>query len=203
MRDAAPGRHPIHITGEDFLHCAEAIAVLQRAREKIGHRRERNMRVRPHVDAIPGRELRRTHVIEKNERPHHLASAGRQYAAHHEAAEVSLARINYLQDRHGWSRGRIRWRSLCHLRMGSSSPYSAVRRRPRSTVRRRVVILYFPHVVLTSSVKTSKHHRFYRQNDPGAHSRGLGARPTNDAILSGCCGIARRDVTWSRRRTTQ
>src|SRR5882724_11723263 len=101
MRNAAPGRHPVHVAGADLLHRAEAVAMLQGTREQIGHRRKRNMGVRPHVDPTSACESRRAYMIEKNERPHHLPDPGRQHAAHDETAEVALARINHMQNRHG------------------------------------------------------------------------------------------------------
>ena len=70
--------------------------MLQRAGEKIGHGGKRNVRMRPHVDPVPRRELRRTQVIEKNERPDHLPALGRQHPPHDEAAEVALARTDHL-----------------------------------------------------------------------------------------------------------
>ena len=52
--------------------------------------------MRPHVDPVTRLKLRRTHVIEENERPHHLASFGGQHPAHKEAAEITLPRLNQL-----------------------------------------------------------------------------------------------------------
>jgi hypothetical protein len=49
------------------------------------------MRMRSDVDPRAPRELRRTQVIEKYERPDHLQAARWQYAAYHKAAEVTFA----------------------------------------------------------------------------------------------------------------
>ena len=42
---------------------------------------------------LPGSELRRTHVIEEDERPDHLVRMARQQAAHLEAAEILGVRL--------------------------------------------------------------------------------------------------------------
>ena len=46
------------------------------ALEQIGHRRQRDVRMRPHVDAVPRREVGRPHVIEEDERPDHAPLDG-------------------------------------------------------------------------------------------------------------------------------
>ena len=56
--------------------------------EEIAHSRQPDMRMRPHIDTLPEQELRRSELIEEDERPDHLAACGRQGAAHAEAAEV-------------------------------------------------------------------------------------------------------------------
>lgn len=90
MHNAAAGRHPVYVPGPDFLHGAQAVAVFQLARKEIGYRRQGDMRVRPHVDPGSRFEDRRSQVIEKYERSHHLASREGQHPAHHEAAQVAL-----------------------------------------------------------------------------------------------------------------
>jgi len=45
------GLHPIHITGADFLHRAQAVAVLQGPGEEISHCQRAQYAGRPHVDS--------------------------------------------------------------------------------------------------------------------------------------------------------
>ena len=87
-----PGDHPVHRAGMDDLVGAEAVAVLELALEEVGDGGEPDVRVRPHVDALAGDELRRPGLVEEDERPDHLPLRRRQRAAHLEAAEVAGAR---------------------------------------------------------------------------------------------------------------
>ncbi len=50
------------------------------------------MRMRAHVDPLPRGEAHRPHLIEEDERAHHLPPAMGQGAAHLEAAEVAGTR---------------------------------------------------------------------------------------------------------------
>ncbi len=102
MGDAAPGGHPIHIARPDRLHIAEAVAMDDLAGEEIGHGGEPDMRVRPHVEAVPALEQRRSHCVEEDEGPDHAAVDERQHAAHLEAVtEVAGARDDRHLDRIG------------------------------------------------------------------------------------------------------
>ena len=96
MRDAAPRAHPIDVSRTDLAHVAETVAMLERSGEQIRHRGECDMRMRPDVDSLARLELRRPHVIEEDERAHHLTALGRQYSAHDEAPEITLPRIHQL-----------------------------------------------------------------------------------------------------------
>ena len=66
VHDAAPGRHPVDGAGLDALHRAGGVAVQHRAFEQVGHGRQADVRVRPHVVVVagprrrPGRSGRRT-----------------------------------------------------------------------------------------------------------------------------------------------
>ena len=60
--------------------------------EQIGDGGKPDMGMRAHVDALPGDELHRSHLVEEDERADHLPLAMRQRAAHLEAAEVAGAR---------------------------------------------------------------------------------------------------------------
>ena len=88
MHNALARGHPVDIAGFDALHGAEAVAVDDRALEKIGDRRKADMRVRPDIDALARGKCRRTEVVEKNERPDHLRGKGRQQALNLESTEV-------------------------------------------------------------------------------------------------------------------
>jgi len=55
--------------------------------------------MRPHVDALPGQEFGRAHLVEEDERPHHLPRLRGQRAAHLEAAQIARARHDHGLDR--------------------------------------------------------------------------------------------------------
>ena len=99
VHDAAAGHHPVDRAGADRLRRAEAVAVHDLAVEEVGHRRERDVRMRPHVDALAGRELARPHVIEEDERSDEAPLDGGQEAPHGEAAEI--ARPSVEDEEHG------------------------------------------------------------------------------------------------------
>ena len=71
MYDPGARRHPVQFAGTDRLLVAEVIAVHELAVEQERHRRQPDVRVRANVDAVTRLELRRTHVIEKDEGPDH------------------------------------------------------------------------------------------------------------------------------------
>ncbi len=92
MRHAVPGDHPVDLARVDHLVGAERVPVLEPAAIEIGHGRQPDMRMRAHVDTVPGQEVRRPHLVEEDERPHHLPLWRWQSAAHLEAAEITGAR---------------------------------------------------------------------------------------------------------------
>ena len=72
------------------------------------------MRVRAHIDPLPGQKFRRTHLIEKDEGPDHLALHRRQRPAHLEPAQIPGARhndgfdgIHGIADRDSWIKKRV------------------------------------------------------------------------------------------------
>ena len=73
---------------------AERIAMIDCAGEQIGDSGEVDMGVRPHVDAGAGRQRRRPHLVEEDERPDRGALTVRQGAVDLEAAEVVRDRGN-------------------------------------------------------------------------------------------------------------
>src|SRR5206468_7150769 len=93
MGDAAPRRHQIHRSRHDLLDIAFAVAMQDRAIEKIGDGREPDMGMRPHIHPLPGNELHWAEMIEEDERANHLAPTMRQCPAHVEAAtQIAHAR---------------------------------------------------------------------------------------------------------------
>jgi seryl-tRNA synthetase len=82
--------------GNDLHRIALAVAMHHLAVEQVGHGRKPDMGMRAHVHPLPGNELHRAEMVEKDERPDHLALGMRQGTAHLEAAaKVAGARHNY------------------------------------------------------------------------------------------------------------
>ena len=92
MHDAAPGRHPVHRARMDRGLHPEVVAVDDFTVVKISESREPDMRMRPHVEAVPALEFRRAEMIEEHERPDGAARAMRQRPAHRKSVEVDAAR---------------------------------------------------------------------------------------------------------------
>ena len=101
VRDPAARRHPVDVARPDRLHRAEAVAVEDLAVEEIRHRREPDVRMRPHVEPLARREARRPHVVEEDERPDHLLRDRRQHAPDGEAADVARVGAEEVLDRGG------------------------------------------------------------------------------------------------------
>src|SRR5260221_3642512 len=95
VRDAAACGHPVDRAGLDVLHRADAVAVHELSFEKVGHRRQPDMRVRTDIGVLEGLELLRTEMIEEKERPHGLPFRGRQKAANLEMADWAQPRLQY------------------------------------------------------------------------------------------------------------
>ena len=94
VHDAAAGRHEVHGTGLDELPIAQAVAVHDLAFEEVSDRREPDVRMRAHGDAVVRRKHGGPHVIEEHERPHHAPFRRGQYAANVEFAEAAHARLD-------------------------------------------------------------------------------------------------------------
>jgi hypothetical protein len=88
VRDAPPGGHPVHVARADRLPAAERVAMEDLAVEQVGDGGEPDMRVRPHVEPLSGKELARPHLVEEDEGADHLPLLRGQGAAHLEAAHV-------------------------------------------------------------------------------------------------------------------
>src|SRR3546814_20604965 len=71
MDDAAARSHQVARAGTDRGEGAEAVAMVDRAFEKIGDGREVDMWVRAHVHALPDVEMRRAELVDEDEGPDH------------------------------------------------------------------------------------------------------------------------------------
>src|SRR5205085_1050938 len=67
VHDAASGGHPVDRAWMDRRIHTQIVAVNDFAVVKIRERRQADVRMRPHVDALPALELRGTEMIEKHE----------------------------------------------------------------------------------------------------------------------------------------
>jgi hypothetical protein len=79
--DAASGGHPVDVTRPNGLVRSEAVAVNALAVEQVGHRREADMRMRPHINALPRSEIRGRHVIKEDEQADQALRRRRQHAS--------------------------------------------------------------------------------------------------------------------------
>ncbi len=98
VRDAASGRHPVHLAGADDLQRAQAVAVRDLAAEQIAHRGQADVRVRTHVGGavVLRRQRHRAGVVQEHEGADVTALRERQHAPHLEAmTEVGGAGIDH------------------------------------------------------------------------------------------------------------
>jgi hypothetical protein len=111
VRDAAAGRHPVHLPRADRHDAAEAVAVQDGALEQVAHGGQPDVRVRAHVQALARGELHGAELVEEHERPDRAPRGAGQRAVHEKAvAEVGRMGRDHL---HGgpaerWL-GRLRW----------------------------------------------------------------------------------------------
>ena len=89
------GGHQVHRAGGDVERVALAVAMGDAAIEQVGDGRQADMRVRPHVHALAGHELHRSHLVEEDEGANHLPLHLRQRAADREAAQVAHSRHHH------------------------------------------------------------------------------------------------------------
>ena len=118
MNDAAAGGHPIDGAGSDRHGAAEAVAMHDLAIEQICHRRQADMRMRPHVDAVANAKDRRAEMIEENERPDHARARRWQSAPDLQAAEIDRTRHDDLRNRiarSGVAEDRVLGRKETHI----------------------------------------------------------------------------------------
>ena len=101
MGDAPARRHPVDVARPDRLQRAQAVAMQDLALEQVGHGGEPDMRMRTDVQASSQDELRRTHLVEEDERADHLLARRRQGAAYLEPAQIAGARHDHRFDQVG------------------------------------------------------------------------------------------------------
>jgi hypothetical protein len=114
MHDAAPGRHQVDVTRMDRDRATKAVAMHDLAVEQEGDGGKPDMRMRPHIDTLPGAELDRPEMVEEDERPDHPPLDVRQRTAHREAAKIDAARHDHEVD--GIARRRVAGRGVLHGR---------------------------------------------------------------------------------------
>src|SRR6476661_8600466 len=91
--DSPTRGHPVDSAGLDALFGTKAIPVQERTFEQIGDGRQADMRMRPHVDTAACRKLRRSHVVEKNERTDHSVWMAWQQSPDFESPKVLRVRL--------------------------------------------------------------------------------------------------------------
>jgi hypothetical protein len=95
MSDATPGGHEIHRARRNLKRVSFAVAMYNSPVKQVGDRGEPDMGMGPDVQAMSSKELRRPHLIEKDEWPNHLTLIARQSAAHFKAvAQIADSRNN-------------------------------------------------------------------------------------------------------------
>jgi hypothetical protein len=95
VRNAAHGGHENHRPGGNLERIALAVAMHDSAVEKIGDGRKPDVGMPANVHALACDELRRSHLIEEDERTDHLAFGVRQRTVHGKtAAQIAHARNN-------------------------------------------------------------------------------------------------------------
>jgi hypothetical protein len=62
--------------------------------EEIGHCGKSDMWMGPHIDTLSGHQFSWTHLVEKNERPDHLALRGRKHAPYLETTQLAGTRYD-------------------------------------------------------------------------------------------------------------
>ena len=72
MHNALARRHPVQFSGLDGLVIAQIVLVLDHAIIDPGDGGKANMRMRPHVHALPRLHQHRAKLVKENEWPHHL-----------------------------------------------------------------------------------------------------------------------------------
>ncbi len=99
VHDASARSHPVHLARTDRDEGTETVPVRNLAVKQIRDGREPDMRMRPHVDAGPGAESRRPHLIQEDERTDHAPLRRRQRAADLEIPEIGGARHDHTLQR--------------------------------------------------------------------------------------------------------
>ena len=93
MRNSTAGRHEIHCPGRNLERIPLTVAMHNSSVKQIGNRRETDVGVGPHVEAMSRKELGWSHLIEEDEGSNHLALVAGQSTTDFEAiAQIAYAR---------------------------------------------------------------------------------------------------------------
>src|SRR4030095_9967406 len=130
MDDALAGRHQVDRARLDPLARTDRIAMVDGAVEQIGDGGEIDMRMRPHVHAFAGHQLRRPEMVDEDKGPDHRPLSLRQRPPDFECAQVMSDGHNDLLDHGLVSRAVI---DRACTRSWSKSPSAAWTMRWRST----------------------------------------------------------------------
>src|SRR5437868_1643530 len=130
MDDPLARGHQIDRARLDPLVVAKAVLVLDCAVEKVSHRRQVDVRMRPDVHAFARHHLRRSELVDEDEGPDHRPLPRRQRPPYLEGAKVMGDGGDDLFD-HGWGSRAVMERAW--TRLSSKSPSAAWTSRCRST----------------------------------------------------------------------
>src|SRR3954469_21912858 len=95
MGDAAASRHPVDSTGADRLHRAKAVAVHDLTLEQVGDGSQPDMRMGPNIQPVSNQELRRSHLVQKDEGTDHAPLDRGQGAADLKAPDIAGTRYDH------------------------------------------------------------------------------------------------------------
>ena len=107
-------RGPSIVAPPSSITRSQRVAVIDPHLHQIGDRGEPIMRMRPHVNALPGQKLRRSHLVKEDERPDHLPLQTWQGTAHLKPTQIagawdddSLNRIDSIANRNDRVKRRV------------------------------------------------------------------------------------------------
>ncbi len=98
MDNATARCHQVQVTGTDHHGGAQTVAMRHMALKQIGYGGQPDMRMRAHIKGIVRRQLRRSHPVKEDKRPHHASLHGRQRPPHLKPAKIGRARDDQMRD---------------------------------------------------------------------------------------------------------
>src|SRR5687767_48596 len=105
MYDAPAGRHPVDVSRTNGLVRTKAVTVKDLTLEEIGHSRQSNVRMGPHVEPGAWSKNGSAHLIEKDKWPDHAPGGRRQYPAHRKTTQVAWTTVDVHCNRRRRNRG--------------------------------------------------------------------------------------------------